>query len=467
MFECHTIKMMFKKIPLYVLFLIVSLTNVYGQPATKKQKQLTRVLFVFDCSLSMSKKWENSTNMDISKKILQNTVDSLSRLEDVQVALRLYGHQHTVSPNRDCKDTKLEVPFYKGNTAALKQKIKEAQPRGTTPIAYTLEQCGNDFPDNNSRNIIILITDGVEECNGDPCAISAALQSKGVILRPFVIGVGLDENFRKTFECVGKYFDAANEKSFKNAMNVIISQALNSTTAQVNLLDQYGKPTETSVNMSFVDSKTGAIKYNYIHTINNRGNPDTVQLDPLSTYKMIVHTIPPVEKDNIELNPGKHTIIAVDAPQGNLILKSNGNDQRDLKYILRQKGELKTLLISESDKTEKLIIGKYDIEILSLPRTMIENIDISQSKTTTIQIPSPGIASVSFSSPGTGQLFLNEKNQLKWVYNFGETTVRENLILQPGTYTIVFKPKAAKESLYSVTKEFKIESGASVQVKLN
>jgi Ca-activated chloride channel family protein len=359
------------------------------------------------------------------------------------------------------------VPFYKGNTAALKQKIKEAQPRGTTPIAYTLEQCGNDFPDNNSRNIIILITDGVEECNGDPCAISAALQSKGVILRPFVIGVGLDENFRKTFECVGKYFDAANEKSFKNAMNVIISQALNSTTAQVNLLDQYGKPTETSVNMSFIDSKTGAIKYNYIHTINNRGNPDTVQLDPLSTYKMIVHTIPPVEKDNIELNPGKHTIIAVDAPQGNLILKSNGNDQRDLKYILRQKGELKTLLISESDKTEKLIIGKYDIEILSLPRTMIESIDVSQSKTTTIQIPSPGIASVSFSSPGTGQLFLNEKNQLKWVYNFGETTVRENLILQPGTYTIVFKPKAAKESLYSVTKEFKIESGASVQVKLN
>ena len=98
---------------------------------------------------------------------------------------------------------------------------------------------------------------------------------------------------------------------------------------------------------------------------------------------------------------------------------------------------------------------------------MIENIDISQSKTTTIQIPSPGIASVSFSSPGIGQLFLNEKNQLKWVYNFGETTVRENLILQPGTYTIVFKPKAAKESLYSVPKEFKIESGSSVQVKLN
>jgi Ca-activated chloride channel family protein len=210
MFECQTIKMMFKKIPLCVLFLIVSLTYVYGQPATKKQKQLTRVLFVFDCSLSMSKKWENSTNMDISKKILQNTVDSLSRLEDVQVALRLYGHQHTVSPNRDCKDTKLEVPFYKGNTAALKQKIKEAQPRGTTPIAYTLEQCGNDFPDNNSRNIIILITDGIEECEVDPCKARMKLMEKGIVFKPFIIGIGLSVEQIKTFECVGDYYDFDN-----------------------------------------------------------------------------------------------------------------------------------------------------------------------------------------------------------------------------------------------------------------
>ena len=177
----------------------------------------TRILFVFDCSLSMSKRWENSTNMDISKRVLNLAVDSLSRLDKVEVALRMYGHQSSVQPNRNCKDTKLEVPFYKGNIAALKEKIKQAQPRGTTPIAYTLEQCGGDFPnDPNARNIIILITDGIEECDGDPCAVSAALQSRNIILRPFVIGVGLDENFKKTFDCVGKFFDAKNEKSFQN-----------------------------------------------------------------------------------------------------------------------------------------------------------------------------------------------------------------------------------------------------------
>ena len=38
---------------------------------------------------------------------------------------------------------------------------------------------------------MILITDGIEECGGDH-AISIALQKKGIVLKPFVIGVGLD-----------------------------------------------------------------------------------------------------------------------------------------------------------------------------------------------------------------------------------------------------------------------------------
>ena len=434
----------------------------------RKDGPTTRILFVFDCSLSMSKRWEGSTNMDISKRILTQTIDSLSRLDKVEVALRMYGHQSSVQPNRNCKDTKLEVPFFKGNIAALKEKVKSAQPRGTTPIAYTLEQCGNDFPnDPNARNIIILITDGIEECDGDPCAVSAALQSRNIILRPFVIGVGLDENFKKTFDCVGKFFDAKNEKSFQYAMGVIISQALNSTSAQVNLLDSYSKPTETAVDMSFYDMRTGNIKYNYVHTINNRGNPDTIPLDPLSTYKIVVHTIPPVEKDSVELTPGKHTIIGIDAPQGYLAVKANGtNEYKELKYIIRRKGEMQTLLVSDAERTEKLIVGKYDVEVLSMPRIYLNDIVVSQSKTTTVQIPQPGIANIVMQNLGYGQLFLNEKNSLKLLYNLNENNYKETLVLQPGNYTIVFRPKNAKESIYTITREFKIDSGGSVQVKL-
>jgi Ca-activated chloride channel family protein len=107
-------------------------------------------------------KWESANKMDVSKSILSQTVDSLSQLPNVEIALRIYGHQYSVNPKPNCEDTKLEVPFSKGNATAIKNKIKSAVPRGTTPIAYTLEQCGADFPAcANCRNIIILITDGV------------------------------------------------------------------------------------------------------------------------------------------------------------------------------------------------------------------------------------------------------------------------------------------------------------------
>jgi Ca-activated chloride channel family protein len=448
-----------------IAVLLLPCLKSFGQ--SKPEPPLTRILFVFDCSLSMSKRWEGSTNMDISKRVLNSAIDSLSRLKNVQVALRMYGHQNAVQPNRNCKDTRLEVPFSAGNWGSLRQKIREAQPKGTTPIAYTLEQCGADFPAcSNCRNIIVLITDGVEECDGDPCAVSAALQSKGIVLRPFVIGVGLDENFKKTFDCVGKFFDATSERSFKTAMGVIISQALNSTTAQVNLLDTYGKPTETNATLSFYDDKTGVMKYHYMHTLNHRGNPDTIPLDPLSTYRMVVHTVPPVEKTGIELTPGKHTLIAVDAPQGSVLLKASTTDYKGLKGILRKKGEKETLVVLEADRGQRLLTGKYDLEVLSLPRVLIPDVEVSQSKTTTIQIPDPGIANVQMNAPGYGQLLLVEKNKTKWLYDLNENFTRENIVLQPGNYMIVFRSKSAKETIYSITREFRIESGQGTQVKL-
>ncbi|MES2837582.1 MAG: hypothetical protein V4667_08665 [Bacteroidota bacterium] len=457
-----------KKLKLLLLFVVSLSVNLRAQ-APVKEIPLTRILFIFDCSLSMSGKWQTSSKMDVSKKILMKTIDTLSKTKNLEIALRMYGHQSSLFPERDCKDTKLEVPFSKNNFAAIKNRIKNASPKGTTPIAYTLEQCGADFPDNKARNIVFLITDGVEECDGDPCAISAALQKKGVVLQPFVLGVGIDENFKKTFECMGKYFDAANEKMFESAMGIIISQALNSTTAQVNLLDAYGKPTETNVNMSFYDMRAEQLKYNFIHTLNHKGNPDTIPLDPLPTYKMVVHTIPPIVKDSIDLTPGKHNIIAVDAPQGYLNLKvtsMNLNDQANLKYIIRKNKEMQTLNVQSADKTEKYLTGKYDIEILTMPRLVVPDVIISQSKTTSVQIPQLGLANIVMSTVGYGSLYLVEKNELKWVYNFSDNSTKETLNLLPGKYRAVFRSKSSKESIYTYDREFKVEPGGSVTVKL-
>ena len=448
-----------------VLSLVFTWNTTLSQ--SNNNEPLTRILFIYDASNSMNGRWQSNSKNTIARKLLSNALDSLQSITNLELAFRAYGHQKHFPP-QDCDDTQLIVPFKKNNISAIKTALNRLKPKGTTPIAASLEEAGNDFPNcSDCRNIIIMITDGIEECNGDPCAVSLMLRRKGIILKPFVIGVGLDMEFKKTFECVGNYYDATNETTFKNVLNIVISQALNSTTTQVNLLDIGGQPNETNVNMTFYDHFSGRIYENYYHTINNRGNPDTIKLDPAPTYDMTVHSIPPVSVDSIVITPGIHNIIAADVPQGTLnLVEPLGSNYDNLVAIIRKSGDMNTLHTQTFGQNEKYLVGKYDLEILSLPRILLNDVVISQSHTTKIEIPAPGIATIMNSTTGYGSLYLEKNNELELIYTLPENTTRQSLTLQPGNYRIVFRSKGAKESIFTKEKSFSVRSGASSVVKL-
>jgi len=412
-------------------------------------------------------RWQSGMKIEVARNLMNNLLDSLRYVGNIELALRVYGHQKPYPP-QDCDDTKLEVPFGSGNSSRIKAVLNGLVPKGTTPIARSLEACANDFPSGQSRNIIILITDGIEECGGDPCAVSAALQKKGIFLRPFVIGMGLDEALKKTFDCVGRYFDATNEVMFKEALNIVISQALNNTTMQVNLLDQQNHPTETNVNMTFYDRYSSAAKYNFIHTLNSKGNPDTLVIDPLPVYRIVVHTIPSVSIDSVTMTAGKHTIVGIDAAQGYLTMKFDGPaEYKKVQAIIRKHNESATLHVQEFNTTEKYLVGKYDLEILTLPRILLEAVDVSQSKTTTLQIPRPGIVTLIRNNPGYGSIYSDDHKELKWVCNLDDDQTKETIVLQPGKYQVVFRSKNSRESVYTIQKDFSIISGESNIVVLN
>ena len=173
--------------------------------------------------------------------------------------------------------------------------------------------------------------------------------------------------------------------------------------------------------------------------------------------------------DSIKLTPGKHTIIPAETPQGSLYLKMIGNSvkyTRDISTIVRQKDSMKTLNIQSFGLTEKYIVGKYDLEILCLPRLLINDVDISQSTTTTVEIPQPGIAVIQMPANGYGSVYYEDDNKLNWIYNLREYSTQESLVLQPGKYRVVFRSKLLNKSAYTVEKSFVIKSSASVTVKL-
>jgi Ca-activated chloride channel family protein len=451
--------------PVLIFLLITAVGTSLGQ--RKGPEQPTRILFLFDASQSMYARWETNTRFEVAKKLMGEMLDSLDGMPNLELALRVYGHTKRYPP-QDCDDTRLEVPFARENVFAIKKRLSEINPSGTTPIARSLEACGGDFPKSPARNIIILITDGIEECNGDPCAVSAMLQRKGIVLKPFVIGLGLSKDFIQSFECIGNYFDATDETQFRNAFSIVITQALNNTTAQINLLDINSKPSETNVAMTLYDQHTGVVKYNFMHTINAKGVPDTVQIDPLGKYRLTVHTIPEVTKDSILLIPGKHNIIAVDAPQGDLQLKVDGtNEYKKLEAIVRKNGESTTLNVQNFTETTRYIVGTYDLEILTKPRIYIDDVHIDQSKTTTVQIPTPGLVTISSNAPGYGDILLEDKNKLRWVHRIALNSIKESVVLQPGLYRIIFRPKNSQGVIYTIEKTFRIASGTSISVNIN
>ncbi|MBK8847413.1 MAG: VWA domain-containing protein [Bacteroidetes bacterium] len=464
-----------KRISLYwyvCMMLMTFSVFLFSQLKAQKAKQVeafteTRILILFDASKSMIAQWESGSKYDVATKLISQIVDSMQEIPNLQLALHVYGHTKRFPP-QDCDDNKLEVPFGYRNGYLIKKRLKELQPSGTTPIALSLESCAADFPNANGRNVIILVTDGIEECNGDPCAVSLALQRKGIVLKPFVIGLGVSKEFAKQFDCVGKYFDAKNEKEFGDAFSIVISQALNNTTAQINLIDAYNKPTETDVAMTFYDMLSGKIKYDVMHTMNSKGFPDTLELDPLVTYHLEVHTIPPVEKDSIKIMPGKHTIIGLDAPQGDLKLKMEDSyEYKNLKCIVRKHKDLHTIHVQDFNSTERYITGNYDLEILTLPRTYINNVNIKQSNTTTIEIPKPGIVTIFNNSTGYGAILQEKNGQIEFVCNIDDNLTKQTITLQPGNYRLVFRPKSSRETIYSVEKEFKVTPGLSTSVQTN
>lgn len=444
--------------------------SIHAQSTIKNQNEekTTRLLFVFDASQSMFGRWDYEQKIFSARKILSNWLDSLSTVNNLEVALRVFGDQYPVPP-QVCEDSRLVVPFSKDNFGDIKKALREIVPKGTTPITYALEQSANDFPEDiNSRNIIILITDGIEECDGDPCAISLKLQQKGIIIKPFVIGIGKD--FKSTFDCVGTFVEAQTEEDFVSALGVVITQALNNSSAQINLLDANNKPLTTNVSVSIYDYHTHVLAYNFVHTLNGFGVPDTIYLDPRSIYNIEVHTIPAVFLDSVVVEKGQHNTIPLSVPIGILKLDIISKDplSHGLQAIVSKMSDKKTINVQQFKTQENYITGYYCLEVLSLPRLIIDSVLISQSHTTKVEIPGPGILVIKKPGLGYGSLFKETVDGLERVYRFKDNINHmESLYLLPGVYRIMFRDKFSNSTSSTIEKRFVIKTGQTVTVDIN
>ena len=455
---------------LFGSLLLLLTGSAYAQNQPTEKPRTTRILFLLDASGSMNAPWEGGPRMEVAKRMLAKMADSLDTYPNLQLALRVYGHQHPAKEN-NCEDSKLEVPFASKNARAIQEKLKQITPQGNTPITYSLQQSAQDFPaDLRARNVLILITDGLESCKGDPCATALALQRKRVFLKPFVIGIGAEREFGKQLECLGQYYNAADVSTFRTVLNDVVAQTLGKTTVAVNLTDAQGKPVESNVNLTFINNVTGTPEYNYVHYRDAQGHPDALDIDPLQSYDLVINTVPPVRAENLAIKAGRANVLTYKTPQGTLALRSpqlSPNPYGTMRAVVRAQGSEATVVALPFGTTQKLLAGNYEVELLTLPR-LVRRLTVKQGQETTVTYDAPGTLNVVTDLKGYGSIYqINQDDSQTWVYDLtpgGSSKI--NLPMQPGAYRLVFRTATALSSRFTDTRNFTIRSGQTTSVSL-
>ena len=120
----------------------------------------------------------------------------------------------------------------------------------------------------------------------------------------------------------------------------------------------------------------------------------------------------------------------------------------------------------EIKNTEKYLVGKYDVEILTLPRFR-KTVTIKQDENETITLPIPGVLNIPQSTVGFGSLYLIKfDGTVEWIYNFENNNSKTNIPIQPGNYKIVFRSKDAISSKFTDVQYFTIKSGLTTTINL-
>ena len=180
----------------------------------------TNVELVIDDSGSMAQHVGGGRKIDVAKQVFSGFVRDLPA--DAQIAVRTYGRSKSYTA-RDCSDMELLIPFGPNVASRVVPGVEELRPNGMTPIAASLQESVKDFSGKDGQNnIIVLLTDGEEDCSGDPCAAAKAAHDAGIKLQVNVIGFHVDSKARTQLECIanaagGKYNDAADARELKVA----------------------------------------------------------------------------------------------------------------------------------------------------------------------------------------------------------------------------------------------------------
>jgi len=217
----------------YAFFAALLLSFTQATTATAQARE--NVMVVFDGSGSMWGQIDGKTKIEIAREAVGKMVNSWNA--DTNIGLIAYGHR----TKGDCSDIQTLLPVGPLDKSAFIAAVNAIQPKGKTPISAAVRMAAEELKYTENKATVILISDGLETCNANPCALASELEAKGVDFTTHVIGFDINKADSAKLSCLatntgGQFLSANNAAELNKAISKTVK------TVQAKIVKVKAKP---------------------------------------------------------------------------------------------------------------------------------------------------------------------------------------------------------------------------------
>lgn len=210
-----------KNLRIFLCLLLFSLGSAHATPPAEHSAESSQnLLFILDASGSMWGQIDNIPKIVIAKKVMSGLVADLPN--DAKAGLMAYGHRR----KGDCTDIESLVGLGPLDRDAMIEHIQGMNAKGKTPITASVQQAIEQLRKTEESANVVLVSDGLESCGGDPCAAVKTAKESDVDFRLHVVGFDLGDVDTQQLQCMadaggGEFFTAANASELSTALETV------------------------------------------------------------------------------------------------------------------------------------------------------------------------------------------------------------------------------------------------------
>ena len=180
-----------------------------------------RAILVLDASGSMWGQIEGKAKITIAQEVIGELLQTLP--PEQVLGLTAYGHRR----KGDCSDIELMVPPGTGSATDIVARVNAMRFLGKTPLSAAVREAAEALHYGEEASTVVLVTDGLETCDADPCALGRELEATGLNFTAHVIGFGLTREEGAQVACLaentgGQYIEASDAAGLSSALSAAV-----------------------------------------------------------------------------------------------------------------------------------------------------------------------------------------------------------------------------------------------------